>query len=70
MIVEISEEQFGFMPDRGTSDAIYALRMLMEMYRDGQRVLHCAFIDLEKAYDRVRREEVWNCLSLKNVPQA
>ena len=46
------------------------LRMIVEKYRDGQRELHCAFIDLEKAYERVPREEVWNCLSLKNMPQA
>ena len=46
------------------------LRMIVEKYRDGQREIHCAFIGLEKAYERVPREEVWNCLSLKNVPQA
>ncbi|XP_047500838.1 uncharacterized protein LOC125046883 [Penaeus chinensis] len=34
-IVKISEEQFGFMPGRGTTDAIYALRLLMEKYREG-----------------------------------
>lgn len=29
-------------------DAIFALRMLMEKYRDGQKKLHCVFVDLEK----------------------
>ena len=50
--VEISKQQYGFMPGKGTTDAMFAIRMLMEKYREGQRELHCVFVDLEKAYDR------------------
>ena len=50
--VEISKQQYGFMPGKGTTDAMFALRMLMEKYREDQRELHCVFVDLEKAYDR------------------
>ena len=55
-IIEISKQQYGFMPGKETTDAMFALRMLMEKYREGQRELHCVFVDQEKAYDRVLRE--------------
>ena len=50
--VEISKQQFEFMPEKGTTDAVFALRMLMENYKEGQRKLHCVFEDLKKAYDQ------------------
>ena len=60
--INICEQQYGFMPGKSTTDALFALRMLMEKYREGQRELHCVFVDLEKDYDRVPREELWHCM--------
>ena len=67
--VTIAEQQFGFMPGRSTIDAMFCLRMLLEKWTEGQKAVHCAFIDLEKAYDRVPREELGKCLRLTETSE-
>ena len=36
----IEDEQFGFMPGKGTTDAIFEVRQLMEKHREKQEGLH------------------------------
>ena len=67
--MEISKQLHGFMPGKGATDAMFASRILMKKYREGQRELHCVFVDLEKAYNRVPQEELWYCMRKSKIQQ-
>jgi len=48
--------QFGFTPGKETTDAIFTVRQMQEKYGCKGNKLYFAFVDLEKAFDRVPRE--------------
>ena len=63
--IEIDDMQFGFMKGKGTSDAIFMARQMQENFRVNGKKLYFGFVDLEKAFDRVSREEIsWAVLKL------
>ena len=58
-MVNIDGMQFGFVPGKGTTDAIFIARQMQEKYRSVKKPLYFAFVDLEKAFDRVPRDVLW-----------
>ena len=47
--ISIDDMQFGFMPGRGTTDAIFIRRQLQEKHLAKNKKLYFAFVDLEKS---------------------
>ena len=62
-MVNVCEKQFGFVPGRSTTDTIFIVRQLQEMYITANKLLYFAFIDLEKVFDHVPRKVVWQSLT-------
>ena len=46
--VDIDSMQFGFMPGRSSTDAIFILRQMQEKHHLKRKTMYAAFVDLEK----------------------
>ena len=68
-IAKIDDMQFGLMAGRSTTDAIFIVRQLQEKYLARNKELWMAFVDMEKAFDRVPREVVWWALRYLGVDE-
>ena len=56
--VSIDNMQFGFIPGKRTTDAIFIMRQVQEIHQAKKKKLYYAFVDLKKAFHRVPREVV------------
>ena len=56
ILINLNEMQFGFMPGKGTVDAIFIVRRMQEEYQKKDKKLYMCFVDMEKAFDRVPRK--------------
>ena len=60
----IGEEQCGFRKGRGCIYQIFVVRQLCEKFLGKGKDVYFAFMDLEKAYDRVDRGALWQVLRM------
>ena len=67
--MNIDETQFGFVPSGGTLDAIFINYQLQEKYIAVKKPLYFAFVDLEKALDRVPSKFLWWALRSLGVEE-
>ena len=62
--------QFGFLPGKGTVDAIFIVRRMQEEYQKTDKKLYMCFVDMEKAFDRVPRKVMELALRKKGLSEA
>ena len=70
MLQEISPEQYGFMPDKGTRNAIFVLKRLVERSVEKQKDVYTCFIDYSKAFDTVKHDSLVELLQSLDVDDA
>ena len=68
-LVTIDDMQFGFMPGKGTTHALFILRRMQEEFRKREQKLYMCFVDLQKAFDRVPRKVMEWALRKKGLAE-
>ena len=59
---QLSENQFGFRKNRGTTDGIFVMKNITEKYGD---TLIAVYVDLTAAYDHIPRDFLFKVLKLR-----
>ena len=49
--MSIDDMQFGFLPGKGTTAAIFIMRQVQERHRARNNMLYYDFVDMEKTFD-------------------
>ena len=63
----LREEQCGFRQGSGFVDRVFSIKNIYEKYLEKGKSLCVAFIDLEKAYDRVHRDALSQVLGIYGI---
>ena len=64
LMVKVDEMQFGFMPGKGTIDAVFILKGLQEKYLDKEKKLYMCFVD------RVAMKVLEWAMRKRGIPEA
>ena len=56
----INENQAGFRSKYSTTDHIFSLKVLVNLFFRSKQKLYCAFVDYMKAFDTVWRDGLWH----------
>src|SRR5215475_4051120 len=62
------EEQNGFRRGRSCINNVFTLKQTIAKRREFNLETHMAFLDLEKAFDRVNRNQLWQILNRRGIP--
>lgn len=63
------EAQSGFRKGRSVQHHIFTVKQIIEKTLLSKSKTYMAFIDLEKAFDRVKRQKIWDSLITRGVPK-
>jgi hypothetical protein len=64
----LGDHQCGFRRNRSATDYIFCIRQILEKKWEYNEAVRELYIDLEKAYDSVRREILYNILIEFGIP--
>lgn len=65
--LQLEQEQYGFRPNRATTDLIFTVRMMTEKDWEKKKELVLLFIDIKKMYNRVSRDKIWESLANRGL---
>ena len=65
----IGEEQSGFRKDRRGTDNLFVMKEIIEHAKKNKRQYYVAFLDIEKAYDTVNREVMWEIMKRAGIEE-
>ena len=63
----LTQSQCGFRKGRSAQEHIFTLKNIIDKAMTTKKTKYLAFLDLEKAFDRVPRAEIWKSLQSRNV---